>query len=123
MDFNHMSDQNIMAVLGARFRAARLNKNLSAVELAERAGITSRTITNIETGKKSASTATLISLLRALGQLDELNNFMPEPPPKAASMIKQAKLAGRRRQRASPKASKVVAGKKLNKPFKWGDEK
>lgn len=83
--------------LGERLRRRRLNQNLTQAETAERAGVAPRTVRAIE-GGASASMDTWLSLLRALGCLDQIEQFLPEPP---LSPIELAKLKGKTRQRAT----------------------
>ena len=83
--------------LGDRLRQQRLNQNLTQAELAEQAGIAPRTVRAIE-GGASASMDTWLSLLRALGALEQVDQFLPEPP---LSPIELAKLKGKARQRAT----------------------
>ncbi len=83
--------------LGDRLRRRRLNQNLTQAELAAQAGVAPRTVRAIE-GGASASMDTWLSLLRALGALDQVEQFLPEPP---LSPIELAKLKGKTRQRAT----------------------
>jgi transcriptional regulator with XRE-family HTH domain len=66
MDFVHVSNQLIVEEIGRRFEKARLNENTSQVQLAEKAGVTSRTISNLEKGKSSIGLNNIIAILRAL---------------------------------------------------------
>ena len=83
--------------LGERLRRRRLNRNLTQAEVAAQAGVAQRTVRAIE-GGASASMDTWLSLLRTLGALDQLDQFLPEPP---ISPIELAKLKGKTRQRAT----------------------
>lgn len=91
------SDKAILRDLGARLRQARLRRNLSQQELADKAGLNRTTISEYERGG-STSTLTLVQVLRALEMLDELAAFLPDPGP---SPLELARRRGRQRQRAT----------------------
>lgn len=118
MSFNHLSDQMVLETIGERFKAARLNRDLSVTDLAARAGLTGKTISNLEKGKKSVGLLNIISVLRALDMLDELEGFIPEPPPKAAAIVRQGNLEGKKRQRASRKGKNKTPGDQ-NSAWTW----
>ena len=44
MPIEHMSNQHVLELVGSRFLAARLNKDITQQELASRAGVTQKTI-------------------------------------------------------------------------------
>ncbi len=91
-----MTDQAILAEIGARFRDLRLRKNLTQRELAERTALSVTAIKSLEAGRTRLQTA--VAVLRELGQLDELDRFIPPP---GISPIQLAKLGGRKRERAT----------------------
>lgn len=97
MDFQSMSDRAILREIGLRLRRRRLEKNISQQDLAKTAGLNRTTVSEFERGK-SASTLTLVQVLRALAALDELEAFLPDPGP---SPLELARLKGRERRRAS----------------------
>ncbi len=97
MDQYAQSDKALLRDLGRRLREARLRRNLSQQQLAERAGLNRTTISEYERGA-STSTLTLVQVLRALELLDELAAFIPDPGP---SPLELARREGRVRQRAS----------------------
>lgn len=111
------TDVALQRDLGARLQACRLNQNLSQAELASATGIARKTITNIETGH-GGTMLTLIALLRGLGLLGQLDNFLPEPGP---SPIQLVKLAGKQRRRASGRRKPAdVLVQSAPKPWTWG---
>ncbi|MBT8443261.1 MAG: helix-turn-helix transcriptional regulator [Gammaproteobacteria bacterium] len=91
-----MTDQAILAEIGARFRDLRLRKNLTQRELAERTALSVTAIKSLEAGRTRLQTA--VAVLRELGQLDELDRFIPPP---GISPMQLAKLGGRKRERAT----------------------
>ncbi len=108
------SDGAILKELGDRLSRYRLNRNLTQDLLAKEAGVSKRTLIRIE-GGQSVSIDNLIRVLRAQNLLGNLDALVPAPP---ASPIQQAKLHGKRRQRASTPSSKPSDPE----PWSWGDE-
>jgi len=93
-----MTDRAIAKELAKRIRRQRLNKDLSQRSVAETAGISVTAVQGVEKGESTIST--LIKVLRVLGALDSLESFLPEV---IVSPIALAKLAGKKRQKASGK--------------------
>jgi transcriptional regulator with XRE-family HTH domain len=102
MDFRIMSDKAIQAELAGRLQKERLNRNLSQADLAQRSGISLRTLKYVEGGRDS-SLETLIRILRALDRLDHLNAFLPESGP---SPLQLARMKGKERKHASGRRGK-----------------
>ena len=99
MNWKRMSDKAIVNELGNRIKRNRLLKNYSQQELADRAGVSKSTLQKLEYGS-SVTIKTFVQVLRALKQLDALDNFIPEP---GISPIELQKLDGKKRIRASRK--------------------
>lgn len=59
--------QRILATLGENIRLARLRRDLSAEQVAERAGIGRATLTRLEQGKEGVSINIYIKVLTVLG--------------------------------------------------------
>ena len=97
MDFQSMSDRAIQAVLGERLQRERLNRDMTQSQLAERAGISRRTLQGLEAGR-TTTVETLIRVLRALDLMDRIDALLPESGP---SPVQLARLQGRERRRAS----------------------
>jgi len=102
MDFNLSSDQAIREELAQRIRNARLNRNLTQAAVAERAGVARSVVQNLEAGKDATITS-FIRLLRSLGELGQLDAFLPDP---GISPLQLARMQGRRRQRATGRRGK-----------------
>ncbi len=96
MDLYAMTDKSIAAELGQRIRSLRLRNNVTQQQLAEATSLSLNSIKSLEAGK--AKLSTLIAVLRELGALQELDNFIPEP---GISPLQLAKMQGKKRQRAS----------------------
>mgnify|MGYP001818190608 FL=1 len=96
MDFYSLSDKGIEAELGRRLKSLRLRKNITQKALAEATTLSLNTIKSLEAGR--GKLANLIAVLRELGALDHLDQFIPLP---SISPIQLAKRRGKPRQRAS----------------------
>lgn len=112
MNFERMSNNAIMMEIGQRFVLARLNEGLEQVELAENAGVNVSTVQSLEGGKRSVGLEKIIAILRALGKLHEMDNFMPKPPVRSASLL-TTKNQVRKRAAKSKKHTPSV------EPFEW----
>lgn len=87
MEFDRKSNAAILELIGKRFLQARLNEGLEQQELADKAGVNVSTVQNLERGKRSVGMIKVLAIMRALGKLHEIDNFMPEPPIKSASLL------------------------------------
>jgi Uncharacterized protein conserved in bacteria len=115
----HMSasSSQIMADIGSRLEQARLSKNLSQQEVADRSGLSISTVKRLERGESP----TLDSFIRAMGALGLGSHLDALLPDQAVRPVERVKLKGRERRRASPKARIRRPGKP--KAFAWGDGK
>jgi transcriptional regulator with XRE-family HTH domain len=86
----------ILQEIGRRVRAYRLQQNKTHAELAKEAGIGRATLVRAESGQ-NPSLETLVKILRVLGRLDALNDFLASP---LVSPIQLAAFQGRTRRRA-----------------------
>ena len=100
-----LSDGAALAEIGRRLQIHRLNQNLSQTAVAEKAGVSRRALQKLE-GGQSCTLALLVRALRALGRLDALDAFLPEP---GLSPIQLAKLKGRERKRAGGRRKRAPA--------------
>ncbi|MCH7672091.1 MAG: helix-turn-helix transcriptional regulator [Proteobacteria bacterium] len=82
--------------LGDRLKQARLNNNLTQVEVAELAGVTRKTVLNAEKGKVQIEA--FIAIMSALNLTEQLDRFLPKQD---ISPIQLSKLLRKTRQRAS----------------------
>lgn len=90
MDFSFMTISELAAEVGTRIRDLRVRRGLNQSELAARAGITTRTLSDLEGGKGSS----LETLLRALKGLDALSGIEALAP--RASVSPMALLKARK---------------------------
>lgn len=84
------------ALLGQRLKTLRIHKNLDQVTVSARAGISVRSLRNLEGGNGS-SLRTLIQVLRVLGREAWLDTIAPVPTINPEMMTRKAVP----RQRAS----------------------
>jgi transcriptional regulator with XRE-family HTH domain len=66
--------------LGRRLRLARLRRNLSQEDMAERAGVTRKTYQALEAGETTSSLALLARTLTILGYPDRLADLLASDP-------------------------------------------
>jgi transcriptional regulator with XRE-family HTH domain len=91
------SKSNILLIIGGRLKAERLLQNLTQQDLAQRSGVAYSTLRRIESSGEG-SMSDYISILTALGKIEQVNNFMEEPK---VNPEKVYKLQGRIRSRAT----------------------
>ncbi|MBD3867486.1 MAG: helix-turn-helix transcriptional regulator [Acidobacteria bacterium] len=96
MNLLQLTDDELLGEIGGRLRRYRLQGNITQAELARQAGISLRTLGNIEAGR-DVQLGTVIRILRALGRLDSLGAFLPEA---GVSPMELLRSRGRPRQRA-----------------------
>lgn len=113
----YLTDEAVLEEVGARIERLRLERNLTQEELAANAGVTRRTVVNLESGK-GLQFVTVLRVLRALGLIEGLEQLVPEPVPGPVDLLhRQGHPRSRAsRRRAAPEAD--TAGE----PFRWGDE-
>jgi transcriptional regulator with XRE-family HTH domain len=86
---------NELIVLGNRIRGERVAARLKQQELADRAAVSSDTLSALENGRP-VSTEKLARILKGLGHAGILENLLPPP---VVSPIDLQKLAGKPRRR------------------------
>ena len=108
MNFEAMSEKAVLAELGRRVQAQRLNLNLAQTDMARKVGISRRALQRLESGQVCTLTL-FLRVLRALDKTGALESLLPEP---GISPLQLAKLKGRERQRATGSRSRSTHGKK-----------
>src|ERR1700723_369310 len=78
IDIYNKTPEELQQVLGQRVRTFRINRNSSQEELAEKAGVSLKTLQNLELGHGS-STETLLRTLKALNSLGTLDLLAAAP--------------------------------------------
>ncbi|MBL6662185.1 MAG: helix-turn-helix transcriptional regulator [Flavobacteriaceae bacterium] len=98
MKYDLLLNKDILFDLGKRLKQQRLNQNLTAKGLAERSGVSQRTITGFERGEKNISLINFIELLRTLKLVANLEELVPEIP--LVSPLEMMELEKKKRKRA-----------------------
>lgn len=110
-----MSDEVILQTLGERLARYRLDRNLTQEAVAHEAGVARRTVSRAENGHP-VDTQNLIRILRALGLLERLDDFLPERRPSPLALAE-----GRGRQRARARSDDEAVSE-AGGEWRWPDE-
>ena len=95
-NFYEYSTPELVRLLGERFKEYRMRCNLTQKEVAEQSGIGLTTIHKFENGTAgNLSLSTFILLLKVVGQMDALDDVMPELPESPYLIRKEEKKAQR----------------------------
>ena len=107
MDVYTLTDDAIMRQIGSKLKELRIIKGMKQTELSQASGVSVFTISAVENGK-STSLLTIIQILRALENLDYLNQFFQQ---QEMSPIAYAKLMEKNRRKERVKTSKPKSEK------------
>ena len=88
---------DVLREIGERLRRIRLLQNLKIEDLARDAGVGVNTVRRLERGQ-SVGLEFVVRILRALGRLQALDSFLPDP---GISPLSVAEQGGKMRLRAS----------------------
>ena len=110
----YSSTNEVLSELGRRFKAARIAMDITQKDMAGLTNLSQRTISNLETGK-DVSFSTVIDVLRALRQLQNLDIMIPEQGPRPSEIA----ALGKQRERVRNKAAATAHA---HSGWKWGDE-
>lgn len=95
-DFYEYSTPELVRLLGNRFKEYRMRCNLTQKEVAELSSIGLTTIHKFENGTAgNLSLSTFILLLKVVGQIDALDNVLPELPESPYLIRKEERRAQR----------------------------
>lgn len=95
-DLYEYSTPELVRLLGSRFKDYRMRCNLTQKEVAEQSGIGLTTIHKFENGTaNSLSLSTFILLLRVVGQVNALDDVLPELPESPYLVRREEKKAQR----------------------------
>ena len=95
-DLYEYSTPELVRLLGERFKGYRMRCNLTQKEVVEQSGIGLTTIYKFENGTAgNLSLSTFILLLKVVGQVNALNDLMPELPESPYLIRKEEKKAQR----------------------------
>ncbi|MFT7476680.1 MAG: transcriptional regulator with XRE-family HTH domain [Verrucomicrobiales bacterium] len=108
----YVDDQDAARVFGAELREARIRAGLRQADLAERAGVSTRTIHQIE-ADGSARWLNLIAVLRALNLFDQVLEAVVQPESSPVDDLDSAPV--RARQRVRTETAGAIGD------WRWGD--
>lgn len=95
-DYIELSEPDIVRILGERFRDYRLSSRLTQKELAQKTGISYKTISSFESGKgRNITMVNFLALLRAVGMLQNVEELLPELPASPYMVSQSARGHGR----------------------------
>jgi len=100
MDLSAKTADELQRELGQRLRANRISRSLSQNDLAKKAGVSLKTLRNLELGEGS-SVDTLVRTLKALDATQAIELIAPAPTVSPIAMLKNARA--RQRVRHSTK--------------------
>jgi transcriptional regulator with XRE-family HTH domain len=95
-DLYEYSTPELVRLLGSRFKEYRMRCSLTQKEVAEQSGIGLTTIHKFENGTVgNVSLSTFLLLLKVVGQINALDDLLPELPESPYLMRKNNKKAQR----------------------------
>ncbi len=95
-DFYEYSTPELVRLLGSRFKEYRMRCNLTQREVAEQSGIGLTTIHKFENGTAgNLSLSTFLLFLKVIGQINSLDDLLPELPDSPYLIRKEDKKAQR----------------------------
>ena len=102
MVFDFLTIPELARELGERLRNCRLRRRLEQTELAERAGVSDRTVRGLEKGTGS-SVDSLLRVMKALGILEGLDAMVPpEPSVDPLALLKRKNMPSKVYKRRVP---------------------
>lgn len=85
--WTELSDTAILKKFGMRLKTYRISREMKQQELAVESGVSVSTIAKIENGQ-SVTFSLLISVMRTLGLLENLDMLVPEQKPSPMELLK-----------------------------------
>lgn len=114
MQINNLcSNEAVLKELGSRIKDVRISAGMKQKDLAARAGVSLRTISNLETGS-DVRLSVLLNVMRALGELDNFEMLIPEQEIRPSDYVKY----GRKSMRV--RSASIV---REDTGWKWGEDK
>ena len=111
--FGTENNEGIMKEIGVRIKDTRIAISLTQKELAERAGVSGRTVERIENGE-NVKVENIINVMRAMQLLQNIELLIPEQEIRPTELHDK----GKKRMRATSKKSAANS----TGEWKWGDE-
>ena len=80
-DYYSLSNADLVRMLGRRFKTYRIKCRMTQAEMSGQTGVSVPTIRSFENGRSTnISLQVLMSLMRAVGQLEQIDSLLPEIP-------------------------------------------
>ncbi|MDN4502829.1 hypothetical protein QX776_10460 [Alteromonadaceae bacterium BrNp21-10] len=111
MNFELLTDEQILHAMGEQFESLRLQKQIPDKDIQDKGGIGKDAIDKLRNQRGNITLISLIRILRGLGELERLEKLLSSNTEYSPS--KQQKPLKKRIFKKSAKASTE---------FKWGDE-
>jgi transcriptional regulator with XRE-family HTH domain len=103
MDLSLKTAEELQILLGERLRGQRVSRNLTQHAVAEKAGISLKSVLNLESGRGS-SIETLMRVLKALDMVQSIDALAPVPTVSPLALLKKSRrpkrATGNRKGRA-----------------------
>jgi transcriptional regulator with XRE-family HTH domain len=93
-DLSFKSAEELQGILGKQLQSLRISKNLDQRTTAEMAGISEKTLRNLEAGRGS-SVESLLRVLKALDSLEGIEMLAPEPSVNPIALLRSTKARRR----------------------------
>jgi transcriptional regulator with XRE-family HTH domain len=94
-----MSPGELQVVFGKQLQELRISKNLDQITTAEKAGVSTRALRNLEAGRGS-SVETLLRVLKALDSLEGMSLLAPRPSVSPLALLRHSGTVRRRVRRS-----------------------
>lgn len=111
---NYSSNEAVLNENGKRIKRSRINAGMTQGELANRAGVSLKTISLAEQGN-DIKFGNMLKILRALDLLENVDSLLPEKIVRPSEIRK----FGKERQRVKKSAERPAK----EGDWKWGDER
>jgi transcriptional regulator with XRE-family HTH domain len=115
-----ISDDALLAELGRRIAARRVDLGLTQSDLASKSDVSKRTIERIEAGH-SIQLANFLAILRELDLLDALEQLLPEAGPRPMDLLRRREST-RRRVGSRRRAGGTGPSEESTSDWTWDDE-
>jgi transcriptional regulator with XRE-family HTH domain len=111
-----LTDESVLAELGARIKQIRIDRSITQAELAEQANVSHSTVVRLEAGS-SVQFDSFIRIMRSLRLLGKFDVLVPQQELHPVELL-----------RTETKTKRRVSSKQQERPapdsaWKWGDEK
>ena len=88
------SADELQGILGDQLQSLRISKNIDQRTTAEKAGISEKTLRNLEAGRGS-SVESLLRVLKALDSLEGIEMLAPKPSVNPIALLRSTKVRRR----------------------------